>query len=69
MDFLCTKFQKKEDDNRSKGQVKKRGLDETIQLRGGESGSEKKKQEFVPKEFWNKRKEEERCMKCRRSNY
>ena len=50
MDFLCTKFQKKEDDNRSKGQVKKRGLDETIQLRGGESGSEKKKGEFVPKE-------------------
>ena len=50
MDFITTKFQKKEQDNRSKGQGKKRGLDERIQLRGEESGSEKKKGEFVPKE-------------------
>ena len=43
MDFITTEFQKKEQDNKSKGQGKKRGLDERMQLRGGESGSEKKK--------------------------
>ena len=50
MDFITTEFYKKEQDNRSKGQGKKCGLDERIQLRGGEAGSEKKKGEFVPKE-------------------
>ena len=50
MDFITTEFQKKEQDNRSKGQGKKRGLDKRIQLRGGESGNEKKKGEFVPEE-------------------
>ena len=50
MDFITSEFQKKEQDNRSKGQEKKRGLDKRIQLRGGESGSEKKKVEFVLKE-------------------
>ena len=50
MDFITTEFQKKEQDNRSKGQGKKRGLDEHIQLRGRESGNERKKSEFVPKE-------------------
>ena len=69
MDFIITEFQKKEQDNRSKGQGKKRGLDERIQLRGGESGSEKKKVEFVPKEVCDKRKTEGRCMKCGRSNH
>ena len=50
MDFITTEFQKKKQDNRSKGQGKKGGLDERIQLRGGESGREKKKGEFVSKE-------------------
>ena len=50
MDFITTEFQKKEPGNRSKSQGKKRGLDERIQLRGGESGSEKKKGKFVTKE-------------------
>ena len=50
MDFITTEFQKKEQDNISKGQGKKRGLDKQIQLKKGESGSEKKKGEFVPKE-------------------
>ena len=50
MEFITTEFQKKEQDNRSKGQGKKRGLDERIQLRRGELGSKKKKGEFVPKE-------------------
>ena len=50
MDFITTKFQKKKQDNASKGQGKKSGLDERIQLRGGESGSEKKTFEFVCKE-------------------
>ena len=50
MDYITIEFQKKEQDYRSKSQGKKRGLDEHIQLRGGESGSEKKKGEFVPKE-------------------
>ena len=36
MDFITTEFQQKEEDNRSKGQGKKHGLDERIQLRGGE---------------------------------
>ena len=69
MDFITTEFQKKEQDNRSKGQGKKRRLDERIQLRGGESASEKKKGEFVSKEVWDKRKIEGRCMKCGRSNH
>ena len=69
MDFITTEFQKKEEDNRSKGQGKKRGLDERIQLRGVESGNEKKKGEFVSKEVWDKRKIEGRCMKCGRSNH
>ena len=56
MDFITTEFQKKEQDNRSKGQGKKRSLDKRIQLRGGELGSKKKKSEFVPKEVWDKRK-------------
>ena len=38
-------------------------------MRGGESGSEKKKGEFVPKEVWDKRNVEGRCMKCGRSNH
>ena len=63
MDFITTKFHKKEQDNRSKGQGKNCSLDDRIQLRGGETGSEKKKGEFVPKDVWDKRKEEERCMK------
>ena len=50
MDFITTDFQKKEQDNRSKGQGKKGSLDERIQLRGGEAESEKKKHEFEPKE-------------------
>ena len=49
MDFIISKFQKKEQDNRSKGQGKKRSLEERVQLKGGEVGSEKKKGEFVPK--------------------
>ena len=69
MDFITTKVQKKEQDNRSKGQGKKCGLDERMQLRGGEAGSEKNKEEFVPKEVWEKRKEEGRCMKCGRSKH
>ena len=69
MDFITIEFQMKEQDNRSKGQGKKRGLDERIQLRGGESGNEKKKREFVPKEVWDKWKIEGRCMKCGRSNH
>ena len=50
IDFISTEFQKKEQDNRSKGQGKKRSLDERMQLRGGESGNEQKKGEFVPME-------------------
>ena len=69
IDFITTKFQKKGQDNRSKGQGKKCGLEERVQLRGGESGGEKKKDEFVPKEVWDKHKAEGRCMKCRRSNH
>ena len=69
MDFITTEFEKKEQDNRCKDQGKKCGLDERIQLRAGESGSEKKKDEFVPKEVWDKRKIEGRCMKCERSNH
>ena len=69
MDFITTEFQKKEQDNRSKGQRKKRSLDKGIQLRGGETGSEKKKGEVVQKVVWDKLKEGGRCMKCGRSNH
>ena len=69
MKIMTIEFQKKEQDNRSKGRGKKHGVDERIQLRGGESGSEKKKDEFIPKEVWNKRKIEVRCIKCGRNNH
>ena len=49
MDFIITEFQNKQPSNRSKGQGKKRSLEERVQLKGGEVGSEKKKGEFVPK--------------------
>ena len=38
-------------------------------MRGGETGSEKKKGEFVAKDVCDKRKEEGRCMKYERSNH
>ena len=69
MDVIATEFQKKQEDNRSKGQGKKRSMDKRIQLRGGETGSEKKKVEFVLKDVWEQRKEEGRCMKCGSSNH
>ena len=50
MEFITTELQKKEQDDRSKGQGKTRGQDKRIQLRGGESRSEKKKGEFIPEE-------------------
>ena len=68
MDFITTKFQKKEEDNKSKGQGKKRSLDQRIQLREREAGSEKKNSEFVPKEVWDKWRIEGRYMKYGRSN-
>ena len=69
MDLITTEFQKKQQDDRSKGQEKKRDLDERIQLKGRDAGSEKKKGKFVPKEVWDKQNEEGRCMKCGRSNH
>ena len=69
IDFIRSEFQKKEQDNKSKGEGQKRGLDERIQLRGREKGSEKKKGECVPVEVWDKQKEEGRYMKCRRSKH
>ena len=69
MDFIITKFQKKEQHNVSKGQGKTHSLEEQVQLRGEESECEKKKCEFVLKEVWDKRKIEERCIKCGRSNH
>ena len=47
MYLITTEFQKKAQDNRSKGQEKKSGLEEGVQLREGEWGSEKQKCEFV----------------------
>ena len=69
MDFITTEFEKKEPHNRNKGQGKKHSIDQRIQVRGGEAGSERKKGEFVHKEVWNKRKQEGRCIKCGRSNH
>ena len=69
MDFITTKFQKKEQDNRSKGQGKKRSLEEWVLWREGEVGSERKKGELVAKEIWDKEKVERRCMKCGRRNH
>ena len=42
MDFIRTEFEKKEQNNRSKGQRKKYGLEELVQLREADRGSEKK---------------------------
>ena len=69
MDFIITEFQKREQDNRIKCQGKKGSMHKRIQLRGEEAGNEKKKGEFAPKEVCDKRKEDGRCMKCRRSNH
>ena len=69
MDFITSKFQMKESDNRSKGHGKKRSLGERVQVRGGEPEGEKKKGEFVAKEVWDKGKIEGRCMKYERSNH
>ena len=69
MDFITSEFQKKEQDNRSKAQEKKHGLNERIWSRAGESGSEKKMGEIVPKEVWDERKVEGRCIKCGRGNH
>ena len=38
-------------------------------MRGGESGSEKKKIELVPKEVCDKQNMERRSLKCGRSNH
>ena len=67
MNFITTSFEKKEQNNGSKSKDKGRGLEEQVQLRGGEAGSEKKKGEFVPKEVKDKRKVEGRCIKHKRS--
>ena len=50
VNFITTEFQKKKQDNKSKCQRKKWGLEEQAQLRGEESGGEKKEGEFVLKE-------------------
>ena len=50
MDFITTEFQKKEQHNQSKCYSKKRGLEHQVHLRGGDTGTEKKKREFVLKE-------------------
>ena len=68
-DFITTEFQKKEQDNRSKGQGKKRGMGEQVQLIVGELAAKKKQGEFVAKHGWDKGKEEGRCMKCGRINH
>ena len=50
MDFITTEVQKKEQDNRSKGQWRKRSLEKQVQLRDEESRSAKKESEFVLEE-------------------
>ena len=49
VDFITIKFLKKEQDNRSKGQGRKYGMNEGLQLREGESESEKRNGDFVRK--------------------
>ena len=51
IDFIATEFHKKEQDNRSNDKKKNSTSEERVQLRGeGELGSEKKKDDFVPKQ-------------------
>ena len=65
MNFITREFQQKEQDNKSKGLWQKGTLEKQVQLRGGEElGSEKKKNEFVPKEVQDKRKIKGQFMKC-----
>ena len=54
MNYITIGLQKKEQDNKRKGQEKKHGLDERIQLREGEVESKVKKGKFVLKEVWDK---------------
>ena len=69
MDSITTEVQKKEQDHTGKRQGKKCGLEEQVQLNREESGSEKKKREYVSKEVQDKRKIEGRCIKCRGNNH
>ena len=50
MDFITMKCQKREQKNKRKGQEKKPGLEEHVELRGGDTRSEKQNAEFVTKE-------------------
>ena len=68
MDVINTKFQKKVQDNISKCQEKRRGLEELVQLTGGAAGDLKMEVELVPKKVCDKAKEEGRCLKFRSSN-
>ena len=50
MDFVNTEVQQEEKDHKRKSQGKKHGLEEQVQVREGDPGSEKKKGGFVLKE-------------------
>ena len=69
VDFITSEFQKKEQDNRTKGQWKEGCLEDRVKLRGGEVRSEKMKSEYIPKDVWDQGKKEGRCMKCGSSNH
>ena len=67
MDVATTEFAQKDQGTKGKDKGKKRGLEDRVQMRGGEVPDEKKKKgEFVPKETWEKRRKEGRCLGCGR---
>lgn len=69
MDLVATRFQRREQDKKPKDQEKHGCWEDQRRWRREELRSEKKKHEFVPKEVWEKRKVDRRCMKCGRSNH
>src|SRR5258706_8087622 len=68
MDVATTEFQQKDQKGKDKG--KKRGLEDKVQMRGGEAGEKKKKEgEYIPKDIWEKRRREGRCLGCGRKGH
>ena len=71
MDIATTEFAQKDQGAKRGHKGKKHAFEDRVQMKGGEATEkkEKKKGEFVPKETWEKRKREGRCMRCGRSNH
>ena len=67
LDFITTKFQEKESNNKCKCAGKKHGLEVQVDLRGEEVENKKKNDEFLSNEVWDKQNILGKCTRCGRS--